>query len=137
MRPLRWTTVAFCFLLAAHLAAAQNLMGKWVGSTVINGQRYSITITITPGNHYIETAQSGTLMTTQSGTFVFTNGLMVRSVIDWNPKQQMIVDPPYGSHSVPVARPPGGSYKVTFPNANTMVLQDMNLKGTLTYQRAQ
>lgn len=76
-------------------------------------------------------------MTTQSGTLAFTNGRMVRSVIDRNPKQQMVIDPPYGSHSAPVARPPGGSYKVTFPDANTMVLQDMNLNGTLTCQRAQ
>jgi hypothetical protein len=137
MRGLRGTAVAFCIVLGAQFVAAQDLMGKWVGSTVISGQRYSFTMTVTAGNHYIETAQVGTLMTTQSGTYVFTNGLLVRSVTDWNPKQQLVVDPPYGSHYVPVAKPPGGSWKVTFPNANTMVLQDVNLKGTLTYQRAQ
>ena len=137
MRGLRGTAVAFCIALAAHFVAAQNLMGKWVGSTVVNGQRYSFTMTVTAGNHYIETAQVGTLMTTQSGTYVLANGLLVRTVLDWNPKQQLVVDPPYGSHDVPVARPPGGSYKVTFPNAGTMVLPDVNFKGTLTYQRAQ
>ena len=137
MKGLRGTAVGFSIVLATQLAAAQELMGKWVGSTVINGQRYSFTMTVTTGNHYIETAQLGTMMTTQSGTFVLTNGLMVRSVIDWNPKQQLVVDPPYGSHYVPIAKPPGGSYKVTFPNANTMVLQDVNLRGTQTYQRAQ
>jgi hypothetical protein len=137
MRGLRGTAVAFSVVLAAQLAAAQNLMGKWVGSTVVNGQRYSFTMTVTAGNHYIETAQVGTLMTTQSGTYVLANGLLVRTVLDWNPKQQLVVDPPYGSHDVPVAKPPGGSWKVTFPNTNTMVLEDVNLKGTLTYQRAQ
>jgi hypothetical protein len=58
---------------AAHLAAAQSLMGQWVGSTVINGQRYSFTMTVTAGDHYIETAQVGTLMTTQSGTSRWKN----------------------------------------------------------------
>jgi hypothetical protein len=137
MRGIRGTAVAFCIVLSAQFAAAQDLMGKWVGSTVINGQRYSFTMTVTTGNHYIETVQAGTMMTTQSGTFVLNNGLMVRSVIDWNPKQQLVVDPPYGSHYVPVAKPAGGSWKVTFTSANTMVLQDVNLKGTLTYQRSQ
>lgn len=50
MRLIPWATVASCFLLAAHLAAAQNLLGKWVGSTVINGRRCSFTMTITAGN---------------------------------------------------------------------------------------
>lgn len=135
MRRLRVRACALCFVAAAQMATAQNLMGKWVGSAVINGQQYSFRMTITAGNHYIETAQVGTLMATQSGTFVLANGLMVRKVLDWNPKQQMVVEPPLGSHSVPVARPPGGSFRVAFPNANTMVLQDVNLKGTLTYQR--
>ena len=137
MQSLRRAAVMLGLAAVAHLAAGQNLMGKWVGSAVVNGERIAFTMTITAGNHYIETAQAGTLMTTQSGTFVFSNGLMVRTVIDWNPKQQLVMDPPTGSHYVPMAKPPGGSWKVTFPNANTMVLQDVNLKGTLTYQRVQ
>ena len=73
MRGFRGTAVAFCIVAAAHLAAAQSLMGQWVGSTVINGQRYSFTMTVTAGGHYIETAQVGTLMTTQSGTSRWKN----------------------------------------------------------------
>ncbi len=130
------TAVAFCFVVAAQFAAAQNLMGKWTGSTAINGQRYAFTMTVTAGNHYMETVQSGTLMTAQSGTYVLTNGLLVRNVIDWNPKQQLVVDA-RGSHYEPMAKPPGGTFRVTFTNANTMVLEDVNLKGTLTYQRVQ
>lgn len=137
MNRLRGAAMALYLALAAQLAAGQNLMGKWVGSAVVNGQRISFTMTVTAGNHYIETAQAGSLMTTQSGTYVFTNGLLVRNVIDWNPKQQMVMNPPLGTKSVPVARPPGGSFKVTFTGPNTMVLQDVNLKGTLTYQRVQ
>ena len=137
MKALRGLALAVGFAVVAHVAVAQNLMGKWEGSTVVNGQRYSFTMTITAGNHYIETAQAGTLMTTQSGTYVFTNGLLVRNVTDWEPKQQMVVNPPYGTRSVPVARPPGGSFRVTFNGPNTMVLQDTKLKGTLTYQRVQ
>ena len=134
MRRLRGMACGLCFVVAQWVSA-QNLMGKWVGSAIINGQRYSFTMTITAGNHYIETAQVGTLMATQSGTFDLANGLMVRKVVDWSPKQQMVVDPPMGTHAVPVAKPSGGSFRITFPNANTMVLQDVNLKGTLTYQR--
>lgn len=135
MKALRVGALTVCLAVAAQVAAAQNLMGKWVGSTVINGQRYAFTMTITAGNRYIETAQMGTLMTTQSGTYVFTNGLLVRSVIDWSPKQQMVMNPPLGTKPVPVAKPPGGSFRVTFTGANTMVLQDVNTRGTLTYQR--
>ncbi len=137
MKALRVAALMVCFSAAAQVATAQNLMGKWVGSTVINGQKYSFTMTVTAGNHYIETAQVGTLMTTQSGTYVFTNGLLVRNVIDWQPKQQMVVNPPYGTKSVPLAKPPGGSFRVTFTGPNTMVLQDVNTRGTLTYQRVQ
>jgi hypothetical protein len=128
---------AFCFAVAVPLAIAQNVMGKWIGSAVINGQRYSFTMTITAGNRYVETARVGTLIATQSGTFVLSNGLMVRSVLDWNPKQLMVLDPPMGSRAMPMARPLGGSFRVRFPNANTMLLQDVNLKGTLTYQRVE
>jgi hypothetical protein len=137
MRAIRGVALALCLGAAAQLAPAQNLMGKWVGATVINGERCSFTMTITAGNHYVETAQAGTLMTMQSGTFVLANGLMMRKVLDWSPKQQVVMDPPTGSHAVPVAKPPGGSFRVTFPNTNTMVLEDVNLKGTLTYQRVQ
>jgi hypothetical protein len=73
MRGFRGTAVAFCVVLAAQFAAAQNLMGKWVGSTVFNGERIAFTMTVTAGNHYIETAQVGTLMTTQSGTSRWKN----------------------------------------------------------------
>jgi hypothetical protein len=137
MNALRGVALVFGLAAATQLAAAQNLMGKWVGSAVINGERISFTMTVTAGNHYIETAQMGTLMTAQSGTYVLTNGLLVRSVTDWNPKQQYVLDPPYGGHYQPLAKPPGGSWKVTFTNPNTMVLQDVNLKGIVTYQRVQ
>jgi hypothetical protein len=122
-------------VLAAHWASAQNLMGKWIGSAVIDGKRYSFTMTITAGHHYIETARVGALMATQSGTFVLENGLMVRKVLDWSPKQQMMVEPAVGTRALHLARPAGGSFRVRFPNADTMVLQDVNLKATLTYQR--
>ena len=137
MRTLRCAILTVCLAAAAQLAPAQNLMGKWVGSTVINGQRISFTMTVTAGNRYIETAQAGTLMTTQSGTYILANGLLVRNVIDWEPKQQMVVNPPYGTRSVPLAKPPGGSFRVNFTNPNTMVLEDVNTKGMLTYQRVQ
>ncbi len=111
------------FLLTAPLFAAENtLQGTWKADLIANGQPCIIKDVIT-GNRYSELVQCGSLMTGQSGTYVFEKGQLVRSVEDWSPKGN-------GYH-----RPPGGSYRVTFTSPSSMVWQDLNTGGKLMLRR--
>jgi hypothetical protein len=138
MKSLQFTVVALACVLTAQLAAAQNkLDGVWKATLVVNGQRCAFNLVHTAGQHYSETLQCGSLMTKQSGTYVFSNGTLVRSVIDWEPRQRYVMDNGYSGHYELNAKPPGGSFHVSFSSPNTMVWQDVNSGGAITYRRAQ
>jgi hypothetical protein len=136
MRCIRFVTLAVALLFTVQLAAAQNLDGAWNAALVIKGQRCRFNLVNTTGQHYSEILRCGRYMTRQSGTYVFTNGTLVRTVLDWDPKQRYVLDNGYTGHYEQNAKPPGGSFKVSFTSPNTMVWQDINFGGTITYQRA-
>jgi hypothetical protein len=137
MKSVRVTVVALAFSLWAQLAVAQKLDGVWKAALALNGQRCTFNLVNTSGQHYSETLQCGSMMTRQSGTYVFSNGTLVRTVADWDPKQRYVTDNGYRGHYEPNTKPPGGSFRVNFTSPNAMVWQDVNFGGTITYRRAQ
>ena len=68
---------------------------------------------------------------------VFSNGILVRDVIDWGPRKRYVLDNGYSGHYEENAKPPGGSFRVTFTSPDTMVWQDVNFGGTVTYRRSE
>jgi hypothetical protein len=138
MKLVRLTVLAFAFVLTAQFAAAQNrLDGTWEAVLILNGQRCIFNLVMTVDQHYTETLRCGDLMTSQAGTYVFSNGLLVREVTDWEPRRRYVLDNGYRGHYEENAKPPGGSFRVTFTSPDTMVWQDVNFGGTLTYRRSE
>jgi hypothetical protein len=85
---------------------------------------------------YSEAIPCGSYMTWQSGTYAFANGVIARTVVDWEPKQRYVMDNGYYGHYEPNTKPAGGSFRVAFTSPSTMVWRDLHLGGTITYQRA-
>src|SRR5690242_9799649 len=107
-------------LTVPTVASAQNTLdGRWQAGFVLNGQRCSLNLVMDAGR-YSELAQCGTLMTLQSGTYALSGNLLVRTVLDFEPKQRYVVDGrplgydyrcPDGRYTCPGWRGgPGGNY---------------------------
>jgi|GEM_PF-1526706 len=138
--------VALSFALAAPFVAhaAQNPFdGKWEAGFTVNSWRCTANLVMGPGQRYSELIKcrppvGDTQTTWQSGTYVLSkDGLIVRNVIDWEPKQRFVLDSGYSGHWEPNAKPPGGSYRVNFTSPNMMVWRDVKFGGALTYRRLQ
>jgi hypothetical protein len=116
-------------------AAAEPFAGTWRAAATTSGMQCRFDLVMTTTGNYIETARCGPYATGQRGTYrVFANGTLSRSVTNWSPTQALVVDA-NGSHLEPTTRPPGGSYRFTFTNANTMVWRDLIMGGVLTWHR--
>ena len=124
--------------LAAPVASAQSPFdGTWQAVGSVNGQRTVIQLVMNAGR-YRETVQCGSLMTMQAGTYSVFGNTLVRTVYDWEPKQRYVVDVRrngLGGHYEINAKPPGGSFRVTFNSPDSMFWQDVNFGGTITFQR--
>jgi len=131
--------VALWFALATSIAvfALQNsLQGKWTTTIQVNGQHVAIEGVYGPEGHYSEIVRSGSLMTSQSGTFLFRDGTVYRTVKNWEPKRQWIAGAAPGTgHWEDTKQPPGGVFRVTFTNADTTVWDDVNTRGSTTFHR--
>jgi hypothetical protein len=138
MNRVRLCSTLFVLFILGQLAVAQNnLDGAWRATFVFNGQTCVFNLVNTAGQRYSETLRCGTMMTSQSGTYVFANSVLVRTVADWEPKQRYVIDNGYSGHYEPNAKPPGGSFRVSFTSSNTMVWKDVNFGGIITYKRVQ
>jgi len=134
---IRAMVVALSVVLATPLVVAQKkLDGTWDAALVANGQRCAVELVMHAGQQYGELVRCGNLMIRQSGTYnLGRNGSLIRNVVDWDPKQRYVMDNGYSGHYETNAKPPGGSYQVTFTSANTMVWKDVNFGGTITFRR--
>jgi hypothetical protein len=133
---LAWLALVLILAAAPRAAvAAGPFAGSWRAFATTSGMQCRFDLVMTSAGQYIEQAQCGPYVTSQRGTYrVFANGTLSRSVTNWSPTQHVVVDPG-GSHLEPSSRPPGGSYRYTFTNANTMVWRDLIMGGTLTWHR--
>jgi hypothetical protein len=125
-------------VLGATAAAAQqnSLVGQWRG--VYNG--ITLTIVIQPNGLYTQTAQSGTLMTQQSGPYkLVAPNTIIFSVTNWAPRTQQIYHPTgtVGGYytNEPTAKPPGATDSYVFNGQNTVTLTDQMMHGSITLTR--
>ncbi|HXW76038.1 MAG TPA: hypothetical protein VEJ20_01360 [Candidatus Eremiobacteraceae bacterium] len=137
VRRLQPVAVAMLLLACTQTAfASPSIVGTWNAQFSVNGVACSMQTVYQPNAAYSELLHCGSLMTHQSGTYVLHGNLLVRSVEDWAPKQQWVVGSCVGcGYYENTAKPPGGSYNLSFPNSNTMTMKDVNLGGTITMHR--
>lgn len=115
---------------------SNSLVGQWRG--VYRG--ITLTMVIQPNGQYTQTAQSGSVMTLQSGTYKLippnTIGFVV---IDWQPKTMSVYHPTgtVGGYYTqePLAKPPGSVDTYVFKGANTVVFTDQMMHGSITFTR--
>lgn len=128
---------AMLALSAVAVPAQENsLVGQWRG--VIG--TITLTIVIQPNGQYSQLAQSGTLMTQQSGPYrLVAPNTIIFSVTNWAPKTQQIYHPTgtvggYYTTEI-VAKPPGATDTYVFNGPNTIILTDQMMHGSITMTR--
>ena len=118
-------------------AAPDEMKGVWAGTITISDpfpMQCSVTLTHTAGKHYRELVQCGPYLTSQSGTYVFEHGQLVRTVEDWEPKE--IYDPTTRTNQK-TPKATGGSFLVTFTTPASMTWTDTRLGGVIQFRRQQ
>jgi hypothetical protein len=124
---------------------SNSFVGTWRGVF----QSITFTIVIQPNGQYTQTAQSGSLMTQQSGPYrLVAPNTIIFSVTSWAPTTQKIYHPyPPSKKGMPatngyytnqrVAKPPGATDSYVFKGANTFILTDQMTHGSITMNRVQ
>ena len=137
LRMCRLVLPAVLVLGATAAAAQQNsLIGKWRG--FYNG--ITITVVIEPTGQYTQTAQSGTLMTLQSGPYkLIAPNTIIFYVTNWQPRTMPVYHPTGtvgGSYTQePMAKPPDVTNTYVFKAANTVVFTEPATHGSITMTR--
>ena len=113
-----------------------SLVGQWRGVY----QRITITIVIQPNGQYTQTAQSGTVMTLQSGPYrLVAPNTIIFSVTNWQPKTMPVYHATgtTGGYYTqqPTTKPPGATDTYVFNGANTLILTDQVIHGSITLAR--
>ena len=125
------------FTAPGSYAAPDEMKGVWAGTITISDpfpMQCSVTLTHTAGKHYRELVQCGPYLTSQSGTYVFEHGQLVRTVEDWEPKE--IYDPTTRTNQK-TPKATGGSFLVTFTTPASMTWTDTSLGGVIQFRRQQ
>jgi hypothetical protein len=116
--------------------SGNSLVGQWRGDY----QGITITLVVQPNGQYSQLAQKGTLMTEQSGPYkLVAPNTLIFAVTDWQPRTQQIyhaVGTTRGYYTTErTARPPGGTDTYVFQGANTIILTDQVMHGSITMTR--
>lgn len=120
---------------AAH-AQGSGMAGSWRGFA----QGVTFNLVVGADGSFSEQEVMGPMMTMQTGVIQPTGpGVVTFVVRDWEPKSHPVYHPTgtVGGYTTqePNARPPGGTWRVRFEDPNVMTLQDVNLGGSVTFQR--
>ena len=115
---------------------SNSLVGQWRGVY----QGITFTIVIQPNGQYSQLAQNGTLMTQQSGPYkLAAPNTIIFSVTNWQPKTQQIYHPTgtVGGYYTTqrTGKPPGATDSYVFKGANTVILTDQVMHGSITLTR--
>ena len=129
--------VCLGFFWSSVMAQAQQWVGTWQGMA----EGVAITLTILPDGRFNQQAASGGMMTFLSGRVVQDGpNMFTLDVQDWQPKTENVYHPTgttggYYTQEL-VAKPPGGTWRVSFASPDMMTMQDVNMGGMITMERA-
>jgi hypothetical protein len=135
--------IAAFALVSVTAAAAQapSLIGAWRGIAQVRGVTVEFDMVIQPNGDFAETERTRTLMTRQTGQIHFVAPSIVTFVVqDWQPRTMPVYRPNgavggYYSQQ-PTAKPPGGTWRLTWRGPNSVVMQDATFGGAVTFNRA-
>jgi hypothetical protein len=122
--------------LAGSAAHAQSLTGAWRG--IAMGIVFQLVVQ--PNGAYVETQSQGQLMTQQTGAIQSAGpGVVVFTVDTWSPSTMPVYHATgtVGGYYTqqPTTKPPGGTWRLVVNNANSFTLTDINLGGSITFNR--
>jgi hypothetical protein len=122
--------------LGASVARAESLSGSWRGFAM--GIEFDLVVQ--PNGAFSETERSGTSMTMQSGVIRSAGAnVLAFEVQDWEPKTQQVYHPTgtVGGYYTPepLAKPPGGVWRIQFDSPNSITMTDVNQGGSVTFSR--
>jgi hypothetical protein len=112
------------------------MAGSWQGTF----QGITVRLVVTPQMGFSEQQIMGQLMTMQSGEIRAAGpGLVAFVVEDWQPRTMPRYHPTgtVGGYYTqePMAKPPGGVWRITFQGADAMTMQDARLGGVILMRR--
>jgi len=125
----------------ASAPAQQNpFVGSWRGAAQVNGATITFNTVMGPDLRYSQQQIMGRYMTTLSGHYAFPAANVVAfQVEDWQPRTLPVYHATGTTggllHPGAGARPPGGVFRYKFTSPNSVVLQDTNLGGAVTFNR--
>jgi|SRR5580658_2427978 len=127
---------ALMLALTATAAYAQSLTGTWRGVAM----GVTFTLTVQPNGAYVETQQKGALRNQQSGVVRSTGaGIITFVVQNWAPKTMPVYHATgtVGGYTTqtPMAKPAGGTWRLHFNSANSFTITDVNLGGSVIFNR--
>jgi hypothetical protein len=129
---------ALALLTFGSAAGAQepSLVGSWRGFA----QGLTFNLVIGADGSYSEQAIAGSLMTLQQGHIqVVGPGMITFIVEDWEPKTQPVYHPTgtVGGYYTdePVAKPPGGTWRIQFTSPDSFTMEDVNFGGVIVFNR--
>lgn len=137
LRTCRFVLPAVLALGVAAASAQQpSFVGQWRG--VYSG--ITITIVIQANGQYSQLAQSGTVMTQQSGPYkLAAPNIIAFSVTNWAPKTMPVYHATgtAGGYYTqqPMAKPAGSVDTYVFKGANTVILTDQMTHGSIAMTR--
>jgi hypothetical protein len=130
-------SLATILLLAAALATAQASNkpdGSWKALVHRAGQQCVVNLLLGADRQYSETIECGNRLTHQSGDYTFSKSVLVLNVVDWDPSQASLTNR-YPGRQQPAGKPSGGSYRVSLPTFNTMILRNLDSGEKITFRR--
>ena len=137
-------SLLFLVLDFTHIASAQSfsIEGKWKAIVTVLGISYTWETQFFPKGSYSELIRSPTNESYQTGTYTFDGNRLSRSVKNWEPKKRWIYLCPSDKsltncgHWQEHLKPPGGTFEVSFINANEIKIRDINYGGELIFTRS-
>jgi hypothetical protein len=129
---------ALALLIFGSAAGAEEptLVGSWRGFA----QGVTFNLVVDADGSYSEQAIAGSVMTLQQGHYQFVApGIVTFVVEEWEPKTQPVYHPTgtVGGYYTdePVAKPPGGTWRIQFTSPDSFTMQDVNFGGVVVFHR--
>lgn len=135
------TLMALLAFGSAARAQEPALVGSWRGSAP-SAPGVTFNLVVGADHSYSEQAVAGSLMTLQQGHYQVVAPDVVTFVVEeWKPRTYSVYHPTgtVGGYYTdePVAKPPGGTWRIQFTSPDSFTMQDVNFGGMAVFNRVQ
>lgn len=133
------TLVALLAFASASRAQEPTLVGSWHGFAP-SAPGVAFNLVVGADHSYSEQTVAGSLMTLQQGHYEVVAPDVVAFVVEnWEPKTRPVYHPTgtVGGYYTqePLAKPPGGTWRIRFTSPDSFTMQDVNFGGVAVFNR--